>query len=753
MAAPLLALLLTAACGTVSSPPPRPTGANLLLITLDTTRADHLGCYGYGEGRTPALDSIAASGVLFENAYTTAVVTLPAHVGILTGLFPPAHGVRHNGIDRLRPEVTTLAELLGAAGYRTGAFVSAEVLESGFGLDKGFEDYDDTLPELDGPGSDLQAVPERDADTVTDAALAWLARDDGRPWFLWVHYFDPHYPYAPGEPYRTEFAGRPYDGEIAAMDAAIARLLAGRDRASPGKGGAGGSVVTIVVGDHGEGLGDHGEATHGVFVHEESARVPLLMAAPGLVDAGGRFGEIVRSIDVAPTALDLLGLAPFQRADGVSLRPLVDGDNLDEPLRAYTEAVLPATMFGWDPSVALREGRWTYIHAQLPELYDVERDPRERENLVASSRAEATRLRNDLADLLGGLGGERPGPAGVLLDADQVERLRSLGYVAGGDPSFREQIAEDPLAIMRTDAGNSPDARARVRLMESMDRIRGELEENHLEEVVTMATALLEESPGNSFVRTLLAEAAERRGDLELALEQYRAILTSQRFNLDAWIREGRILTRMDDLAGAKLSYTHALAIHPRHFGALTAVAGLAMIEGDLALAEESYRKAIGLRPGHVAVTLTLAKLAEKRGDVDAARALLEKVVDVDASQLDAQLMLSFLESRAGHYDRALEILDVAATLHPHKAEISVARGQIYFEQGLLDKAEGELKTAITRAPQLPQGYHGLGLIAAHRGEVSQARRWFEMALDADPQFSRSRDALDDLKKRSASGA
>jgi len=740
LAGTALLALSAIACTESSSSTPSPQRSNLLLITVDTTRADRLGCYGYAHGRTPSIDGLAAGGVVFEKAYTSSVITLPSHCSILTGLLPPAHAVRDNGIDRLRAEVVTLAERLAGAGYQTGAFVSAGVLGSDFGLDQGFEYYDDKLAKAQG---ETYRFAERDADSVTDAALAWLARSDGRPWFLWIHYYDPHFPYEPGEPYRTEFADQPYDGEVAAMDAAIGKLLAGRDRADGGSG-----TITILVGDHGEGHGDHGEMTHGIFVFDETARVPLVISRSGLSFDPRRVAEIVRTIDVAPTALDLLGLPPLSPVNGVSLRPLMIGDATDDPLPAYTEAVTPATMFGWAPVVAMRVDRWKYIHSPRPELYDMKTDPGETRNVIGDHRGDAESLRAGLERVLVEIAEKIPRPEPVALDADQMANLRSLGYIAGGDPSFREQLESDPFTILRNTSLDSTDAAERVRRMEVIDKIIDLVKNNGLEEAVRLATALLEVNPENSCVRSLLAEAAERLGKLDVALAQYKEVLTRQRLNVDAWIGAGRILTRMDNLKEAKIAYTHALAINPRNAGALTPLAGLYLIEGDAAKAEKYYRMALEQRPEQVSLSLTLAKLAEARGASDEARVYLERVISLDGTHLDALLRLSSLESREGHYARALEILGEAEAHHPGRGEISIARGQIYADQGRLAEAEGELKAGISRAPQLPQGYHALGLIAAHRGDVTRAKRFFQRALDADPQYSQAREAMRSLSER-----
>ncbi len=347
--------------GSARFEPPRSgsaRGFNLLLITLDTTRTDRIGSYGYASASTPALDGLASRGLRVADAVTVAALTLPSHSSILTGLIPPRHGVRTNG-HTLADSHRTLAEILGDAGYQTAAFVSSFVLESRFNLDQGFETYDDrvmlSFEATFGTGN------ERPAGAVTAAAITWLrARDVGRPFFAWVHYFDPHHQYDPPAEFGLRFADRPYDGEIAYMDSEISRLLGGL-----GEQGLSERTLVVVAGDHGESLGEHGERFHGRTVYESTIRVPLIMAAPpSVVTKPGVIDDrVVSLVDILPTVLDLAGVTALDALDGLNM---FRADA--EPARAvYVEAVAGHLDNGWAPLYALRTRTEKHIDAPRPE--------------------------------------------------------------------------------------------------------------------------------------------------------------------------------------------------------------------------------------------------------------------------------------------------------------------------------------------------------------------------------------------------
>ncbi len=401
--------------------PPAPTTAskpNVLLITLDTTRADRLGSYGYGRAATPNLDRLAARGVRFAQALSSAPLTLPSHASLMTGRQPYSHGVRNNGYFALSPDVATLAQSFAAAGYDTAAFVSSFVLDRQFGLARGFSAYNDTLDhEPAGGAASLEL--ERRGDRTVAAATEWLAaRQPGKPYFLWVHLYDPHEPYAAPSPLREQFSSQPYDGEIAFVDS-LAGVLIGKTAGSPG--------LIVVAGDHGESLGDHGESTHGLFVYESALHVPLIFAGAGVRNPAV-VNEPVRLIDVAPTMLELAGLAPLSGVDGESLRPLMTAAATSEnPTPVYAETYFPQFFMGWSPLRSLRVGRWKYIEAPEPELYDLSADAAERTNVLDRHASTAASLGRALEAMVAA-STDKMTPLAL---SDQArQRLASLGYVS-----------------------------------------------------------------------------------------------------------------------------------------------------------------------------------------------------------------------------------------------------------------------------------------------------------------------------------
>jgi arylsulfatase A-like enzyme/cytochrome c-type biogenesis protein CcmH/NrfG len=417
--------LSAAACGTPPAAPPHsPAARNLLIITIDTLRADRVGVYGHAAARTPGMDALARSGVRFDRAFAVAPITLPSHASIMTGRYPPGHGARHNGI-RIDPAVPTLAETLKRAGFATGAFVGAFPLDRRFGLDRGFDQYGDRMPR----GAPGQPVNERPGREVADEAVAWLQAHRTSPFFLWVHFFEPHAPYGDAR------GGRPvaerYDDEVAEADLQIRRVLdaVGEARAA---------TIVAVTADHGEAFGEHGEIAHSVFVYDTTLRVPLVVSGPSI--APGVVQAPVSLVDLAPTLLRRLGIQGFD-ADGIDLGPALAGGVL--PTRdLYAESFAPLLDFGWSPLRSIRAEGWKFIEAPSAELYDVSGDPGEGRDRARDETARVAAMSQRLARY------NAPPPRA---DADQESRarLQALGYVGGGatagsarpDPKDRRQLA------------------------------------------------------------------------------------------------------------------------------------------------------------------------------------------------------------------------------------------------------------------------------------------------------------------------
>ena len=428
----LLLLIYSGCAAPAPEPPPASRARHLVLITIDTLRADRVGAYGYARARTPRIDGLAARGVRFEHAYATAPITLPSHASLMTGRYPPGHGSRHNGM-RVDAAVPALATVLSAAGFATGGFVSAFPLDRRFGLNAGFATYGDRMPR----GTRGRLENERPGRDTVDEALAWLtptltaSRANGGRLFLWVHLFEPHAPY--GQPGSGRSVADRYDDEIAESDAQIGRILdaLGQDAASS---------VIVVAADHGEAFGEHGEISHSLFVYDTTLRVPLVIAGPGVPTR--TVGSAVSLVDVAPTVLPLLGLARLD-SDGVDLAPTFTG--ADAPARdLYAESWAPLLDFGWSPLRSLRSQGFKYIEAPRAELYETARDPDETRDLAAADPPRAAQLRDRLARYATGPTQAAP------VDREALARLQALGYASGSprsssgsrpDPKDRREIA------------------------------------------------------------------------------------------------------------------------------------------------------------------------------------------------------------------------------------------------------------------------------------------------------------------------
>ena len=568
----------------------------IVLVSIDTLRADFVGAYGAARAHTPNLDALASRGVRFEVALSPAPLTLPAHASLMTGLDPPRHGVRHNSIHRLGPELPTLAERLGDAGYATAAFVGAVVLERRFGLARGFDSYDDRS---EGRLSGGTGYAERRADEVVDAALEWLA-DAPERFFLWVHFYDPHAAYAPPPGFASAFPDAPYAGEIAFVDAELGRLLeAIRERFGHE------GLLVVATSDHGEGLGDHGELTHSYMIYESTQRIPLLLEGAGL--PSGKLAPGPASlVDVAPTLLAMAGAEPLPETDGRDLRELLSTDATDE--RAiYMETQATHLDFGWSPLQGLRVGDWKYIRAPRPELFQLRHDPGEEKSRAESEPETLTRLEALLSERL--RRGSRP-PLSVTLSAQQRERLRSLGYVV---PEAEATHSSEP--------ASGPDPKDQVWVLQELARAQAELEEGQGAEALERLQALNENS---TTILAHRAAAALAAGELVSAERDARAVLASEPGRSDMRILLARMLYDRGDEAGAE----RVLAVLPEDAApagwvALGAARG-EIAAGQPAAALRRLQRAREQHPQDADLALASSLLLQAAGRPDDAQAARE---------------------------------------------------------------------------------------------------------------------------------
>ncbi len=504
------ALVLLLGCASEPAAGPE----RIVLITVDTLRADHLGCYGAASAHTPHLDTLAARGVRFEAALSPAPLTLPAHASLMTGVDPPQHGVRHNSIHRLGSQLPTLAEGLRGAGYATAAFVGALVLDARFGLDRGFDIYDD---QTSGRVSGSTGYAERRADAVVDAALAWLDSAPDR-FFLWVHFYDAHAAYAPPPGFASAFPGEPYAGEIAFVDAEIGRLLSAIDTRFGSRG-----LLVVATADHGESLGEHGEPAHSHTLYEATQRIPLLLAGAGL-PAGHVAPGPASLIDIAPTLLAWVGAPPLPTARGSDLRIVMRGAQLAErPI--YMETLATQFDFGWSPLLALRVGRFKFVRAPRPELYDLISDPDETRNLAGEQPERLARMDAQLdawsqATLAS---------TSASVPAGDRARLRSLGYV----------VPEDVSPEISWGRVGGPDPKDRIGLLDELAHAQEEIQTGRPAEALARLDALTE---GGAHVVLLRAAAALASGDARRAEREAQAVLDAEPARTDARILVARAL-------------------------------------------------------------------------------------------------------------------------------------------------------------------------------------------------------------------
>ncbi|MEX1230644.1 MAG: sulfatase-like hydrolase/transferase [Planctomycetaceae bacterium] len=560
-----LMIAVVAGIGYLTFIPARPL--NLLLITLDTTRADRLGYYGYDSAITPVLDQLARDGVLFERAYAPVPLTLPSHASVLTGLYPPEHGLRINGVGTLPAGLPTLATQLQFAGYDTGAFVAAVVLDKKYGLARGFTTYnDDISPSEDSLDDHHQYRP---ANVVINAALDWIKPRSSQPHFCWIHLFDPHFPYLTHEEhFGNRFANRPYDAELSYVDLELGRLFAELKAAGTLE-----NTLIVIVGDHGESLGEHGELAHSMTVYNATLQVPLLILHPGKNLPGHRVAEPVSLVDICPTVLDCLGQEPLAEIGGRSLRPALQGEPLT-PQTYYAETDQPYQHSRWSPLRALVTTQWKYIRSPTPELYDLSNDPRELENL-AEVRAEVVQhLERQLVEREEQM--KRRVAENVALTDQDRRDLNSLGYTTGSTataddlgelPDVKDKLPyynklNDANAMM--EAGRYDLAEPVLREIVEADAnyflAQGDLGRcllrlNKVEEAIGHLRKNVELDPEADRVRGMLGAALLLIEDYQAAEEQLRIAVRSSPDLQDVRFNLGYALEKLNKLDAAAEQY------------------------------------------------------------------------------------------------------------------------------------------------------------------------------------------------------
>jgi arylsulfatase A-like enzyme len=667
----------------------------VVLVTFDTTRADHLGCYGNAAARTPTLDRLAREGVLFEDAYSSVPLTAPSHATILTGKYPMAHGVRDNGLFVLAPEQRTLAEILKGQGYHTGAAVGGFPLVARYGLNQGFDRYDDRLtPAYDSPlaggvpRKNGFAFEERSAARVNEAVFEWLDAQGQEPFFLWVHYYDPHQPNRPPPPYDQLFADSLYDGEIAYADESLGTLLDHLKRR-----GVYDRTLLVMTADHGEGLGEHDELTHSYLLYNSTLHVPLIVRGPR-VPAGRRVPGRVRLVDVAPTVLEALGVPVPPDMQGRSLAPLfaqAGGARADRI--HYAESLSPRLSQNWGEQRALFDGRWKYVHGPRPELFDLTADPKELHNLAATRPDQAASMRDELVDFL-----KRNSPPGgsrmTAVDEETRAHLQALGYLASGagqSQEIREELRSDGLA---------PQDRAGDMSLISLSRAlltQGEPWAGR--EVVRR---LLVGAPNDPLYLEYLAIAELQIGRPEAALPVVEKLLSfgpgNSRSAEELLLDIGMTMHARGQRAAGLRLVRRSLELQPSAAG-YHLLASFQAAEGRAAEERASLERAVSLDPKYAPARLDLAVRLAQEGRREEARREIERVVGEQPYFARAQYDYGAFLLQEGEAVPALTRFDRAIALEPAYAKARYAAIAVRLTLGRRAEAEKALAELEARAP------------------------------------------------------
>ena len=648
----LAGVLAAAGLGIVAQTPP----PSVVLITLDTVRADRIGAYGYTKGATPTLDRLAREGVRFADATSQAPLTGPAHAALLTGQYPARLGVRDNATTPIPAGTRTMAQAFKEKGYRTGGFVGAFILGSEYGFGQGFDVFDASFARYSA-GNKLQA--QRRGGEVVDEAIKWLRGAAGRPTFAWIHLYDAHAPYDAPAPYRTRFTTAPYDGEIAYVDSCVARVVAVLEEA-----GQLDRTVIAVIADHGEGLGDHGEAEHGLFLYDAVLHVPWILRLPGRESAGTVVASQVRSIDVAPT-LTSFGGASLPAVDGENVMALVRGATRRDPPPSYAETYYPKWHFGWSELRSVRVGDWKYVDAPKPELYDMRADAGEKRNAIDARGPLATGLSNELGKIAAGFGAaataEAPQP-----DPETLARLRSLGYVGIAAPSPGARGADPKDMVPKLEMFRTGITAA----MSALDRGAPDTAITELKKLVAINDRSYE-------LHLFLGDAYAAKREYETALGEYDAAAVLNPHTGAPLVSQARVYLAMGQAPRAQQKIDRAAALEPGSSEALVVQGSIFEKQGRLAEAMTQYDRAVGVNGSDTQARASLASLAMRLREYDAAKPQFEKLIEMGYRPSRMHFGLGQIAEARGDQKKAIAEYRLALQAEPGLAEAKVALARL----------------------------------------------------------------------------
>ena len=656
--AALIAIALFACHREVAAVATKPD--DIILVTIDTLRADSVGYAGNARVKTPFLDRIASDGIVFTNAHGHNVVTLASHTNILTGLYPYQHGVHENSGFKLDPKHETVATMLRRAGFTTGAFVGAFPLDSRFGLKQGFDTYDDNYGK--GEATLDFVLQERRADAVLAPAVRWWSANDGKRRFMWIHLYDPHAPYQPPEPFASQYAAAPYLGEIAYVDDQLGKSLAPL---------LGKKTLLIMTADHGEALGDHGELTHGLFAYESTLKIPLLVWQQGL--AHKVESEYVRHIDIVPTILEALGIPKRAPLLGESLR------NVHGSRDSYFESLSASINRGWAPLTGVIHAHEKYIELPISELYDLPKDPREMNNLRDERRRDVEQARQILAAF----------HAEVVtvnrkVSPEEAAQLRSLGYVVGSSAKKNYTVADDPKNLVAIDA--------------KMHQVVESYERHDLAKALTLAREIVAARPDMSVGRELLAFVLQQQERIPEAIENLHAAIRSGGSTDSTRVQLGLLLTE-----GGKAKEAIQI-LQPMIKGddpdVLNAY-GIALAdEGKIDVAAQQFQRVLQLDSNNAPALQDLGIVALRRDDVPSAQQYLSRALELNPRLPLALNTIGVVYARQGDFAHAVESWQRAVNIDPRQYDALFNIGLVEGRAGHAAEARTALRRFVSTAPK-----------------------------------------------------
>ena len=659
--------------------PPR----NVILITIDTLRADHLGAYGYGLAQTPNIDRMAAEGAQFLQATATTPLTLPAHSSIMTGVYPTAHGVRDNGGFYLDSKWQTLAETMKAGGFATGGFVSAFVLDRRWGIAQGFDEYFDHFELSKFKLVSLDSVQRRGDETMNQA-IGWISKKKDGRFFAWIHLYDPHTPYDPPEPFRSEFIGRPYglyDGEIAFTDSLIGKLNDFLKQNNLDR-----TTMIVLTADHGESLGDHNESAHGFFIYDSTTHVPLIIHLPNMEPR--KISDQVRSVDLYPTICDAVGLKP-PKIEGVSLLPLVRTGKLDRRLEAYSESYFPKFHYGWSELKAIRTTSYKYIEAPRPEFYRLPEDTTESNNLYGSESKKAEPFRESIK-AISAHENSSPTAAPRPVDEDSLEKLQALGYI-GSFTSSASTNSGQPL----------PDPKDKIRLYNAIKRAQGDSAEGNTDEAMAALQRVLAEDPGI----------------------------------LEAHLTVGNLLLKKNDIAGARNSFQAALKIDPNSAAANFGMAFSYEKEENWDAARTGFERVLQIDSRDSKALFHLGDIALAQKKFDDALLVFRQAVEKDPEQATSRTRLGVSLLEMKRYNEALQEFQKALQLNDRIPNAHFNSALVFEERNDFDAAVQEYKKELSLFPEAYPAHFNLSRIYRKRGDLDAERGELDLCIKTQPDF------------------